>query len=159
MKNIEAYFDGSCKDNPGEIGSIGYCIQKPYYIEGKAILRGYVTNNIAEYYALRTLLETLIENSIYKADIYGDSNLIINTVNKVWGVKKGIWNPHKNFPILNILAKECRSLLEKGDYTLTHIYRYKNFIADSIAESAYYDYDCKVINVDKIICENQYNIF
>jgi ribonuclease HI len=149
MKNIDAYFDGSCKDNPGQIGSYGFHITHPYYIEGKGILRGYITNNISEYYALKSLLEALIDNNIYKANIYGDSNLIVNTVNKVWGMKKDCWNPHKNFPILNKLAKECRSLFEIGDYTLKHIYRDKNHIADSIAESAYTDYNCKVINVDR----------
>ena len=82
------WYDGSANPNPGKLG-LGIAI----YQDSTEILcgakpAGKGTNNEAEYLALIFLLEMALEHEIKYIVVYGDSQLITNQVNGVWGVGK-----------------------------------------------------------------------
>ena len=85
-----AYFDGASRGNPGpagigcvlfeaESGEVIWEVSKPV---------GVKTNNEAEYLALIELLTHLVETKTYNVYVRGDSQLIVNQVNRVWQVKE-----------------------------------------------------------------------
>lgn len=134
---MNCYIDGSCIDNPSMVGSWGFLITDPW-IEENGILRGErITNNLAEYTALYELLKRLQKYEWKRNNIYSDSKLVVNIVNKQWGMKKGLWNPHKKYPELRQLAIASEQLLCEGGHTLKWIPREQNHLADEIADKAY----------------------
>lgn len=135
--NIKAYFDGSCKDNPGEIGSWGFVICDPW-IEKKEVMYGKrITNNLAEHTALNKLLKELKILDMTEVSIFGDSQLICNVVNRKWGWYKKEWKPHRKYSRLNKLAIESNRLLCNGNHTLEWVSREENVIADRLTKEAY----------------------
>lgn len=92
------YFDGSCEpNNPG--GTIGYgaVIKKNgqviHTLSGRIEASRQNSNNVAEYLALTKGLEWLLDND-HKNDrieVYGDSALVINQMNKDWGASGGLY--------------------------------------------------------------------
>lgn len=134
---IEAYFDGSCIENPGTLGSWGFVICDPWIEKNDTITGKRVTNNTAEYSALLNLLKELETLKINQAHIKGDSKMVVKIVNKEWGMKKGIWNPHKNYPDLRQLAKECQSLISEYGHKLSWVPRERNKVADRLTKEAY----------------------
>lgn len=93
MKAI-GYFDGLCEPkNPGGIATYGYLI----IIENNEIIKGYglaekpwspnATNNVAEYTGLYCLLMKLLKLNIRRAEIFGDSQLVIKQINHEYKIK------------------------------------------------------------------------
>jgi len=85
------FFDGSARPNPGTMAIGGY-IQAPdkTKLYSYSINLGKGTNNIAEYESLIHILNQAAERGIQRILIRGDSQLIINQVNRVWQVRDPI---------------------------------------------------------------------
>lgn len=93
----EAWFDGSCEPyNPG--GNMGYGgIVKDAAGNRLATLHGGCgparcnTNNVAEYRALRLVLNWFLEQGLEHEEIviYGDSRLVVKQVGGRWRIKGG----------------------------------------------------------------------
>lgn len=76
------YFDGGLKNNVMTYGFVAYDSRKKLrYKEGGKFQENKNTTNIAEYKALIKLLEWLVKNGIRSAQIFGDSQIIINQIN------------------------------------------------------------------------------
>jgi len=99
-----------------------------YNPEGKPILQvcksiGHGTNNIAEHSALIELLYVLKEMKIEKAQISGDSRLVINQVLRKWRVN------HRH---LQELVRQAQTLLkDQPDWRIAWIPRELN-VADGV---------------------------
>ena len=56
-----------------------------------------VTNNISEYEACVCGLEALIAMGIKKAEVLGDSKLVVSQVNKEWEVREDRFKPYLEY--------------------------------------------------------------
>ncbi len=135
---IEIYFDGACEPiNPGGTASYGYLVKKNGKIitqDSKIIGSGAgMTNNVAEYTGLIEAVKAISNLNIKeKVRIYGDSNIVCNTIAKKWGwnKKKTVWNPHKGALHLKPLLEEALDLLKSFDYEIKWIPSKDNQQAD-----------------------------
>ena len=124
----QIYCDGASRSNPGD-ASIGVSIS----LDGKEIHTisreiGIATNNEAEYQALIDGLNYCIENSINEVDVFLDSKLVIEQVNKNFKVKA------KNLKEFNI---QVENLIKEFKYIeFNHVYRKDNKRADQLANMA-----------------------
>jgi len=142
MNEIIAYFDGLCEPvNPNGIGAYGYVILK----DGKEIKSGCkvigegegMTNNVAEYSAIKRVLEWLwqnIENS--NIILQGDSQLVVQQLNGNWKVKS---ETSRRF------ISEIRPIIEElkrknNKISIKWIPREKNSKADMLSRVAYNRY-------------------
>lgn len=145
---IKLYFDGGCgPKNPGGVAAYGFCVEDGdtiLYTAGDVVGEGDgMTNNVAEYHGIINGMRYLIENELHKGivHIYGDSNTIVNMVNKDWGWKGNKWKPHLNSPHLQPLLHEAISLKEQIPLSeLSWIPRSRNKTADEIASIAIREY-------------------
>jgi ribonuclease HI len=85
---LYAYTDGASRGNPGDAG-VGVVVKDD---DGRTVLslHGYIgrtTNNIAEYTALRTLLERAGGMRCARLVIHSDSELLVRQVNGKYRVK------------------------------------------------------------------------
>lgn len=134
---IEIFFDGLCEPvNPGGVATYGYVI----FHNGKVIKRGAreigqgkgMTNNVAEYSALKRAVEWIKENGIEdEITIKGDSLLVINQMKGIWRVKSAT----SRFFVPLILR-----LLEGKKVAFIWIPREKNKEADMLSKIAYKRY-------------------
>jgi len=122
------YCDGASRSNPGE-ASIGVSIQKNN-IEVDNVYRkiGIASNNVAEYQALIEGLKYCILNSIDVVEIFLDSKLVVEQMNKNYKVKSE--NLINLFNEAQQLTSKIRSI------ELTHIRREYNKRADELANKA-----------------------
>ena len=124
----QIYCDGASRSNPGD-ASIGVSIS----LDGKEIHTisreiGIATNNEAEYQALIDGLNYCIENSINEVDVFLDSKLVIEQVNKNFKVKA------KNLKEFNT---QVENLIKEFKYIeFNHVYREDNKRADQLANMA-----------------------
>lgn len=99
MSSYNLYFDGSCgPTNPGPFAGYGVVIKKdgmPFYTASGPLTGQLFSNNYAEFYALYKGLEYLapLMSTSDKLFIRGDSQLVINIMNKKWRGKAGIYYP------------------------------------------------------------------
>ena len=127
----KCYFDGATyPKNPGIMG-IGFLIKDPtgktIFEHGEKLERG--TNNEAEYMALNALMTKLDQMNISKAEIYGDSQLVINQVLGSWKVNA------KNLLTLNL---ESRTLyLKVPGWKVNWLPREKNTAADKLSKKPF----------------------
>ena len=84
------------------------------------------TNNEAEYESLIFGIEMLIENKLFNASIFSDSQLVVNQVNGVYKIK------NDRMKLLHQRATNLLSYL--NDWTFDYIPREKNAIADKYAD-------------------------
>lgn len=122
MRKYKAWFDGSAKPNPGEMTIGGYIeddIGKSIF-EFSEIL-GHGTNNQAEYLAFINVIRTAKKLGIKNITIQGDSALVINQVNRKWKAKDSKMLKLKN---------ESLTILEGLNWTLSHVPRNQNKLAD-----------------------------
>lgn len=133
---IEVYFDGSCKDNPSDFGRIGAYVRRDgeriktisHEIEGKM---GEITNNVAEYQALKEALLYLIDNGITDEEtiVYGDSKMVIRQMSGHFAIRKGPYVKK---------ALETKGLIGKfRNIRFKWIPREQNEIADGLANNLY----------------------
>ena len=122
------YCDGASRSNPGE-ASIGVSIQKNN-IEVDNLYRkiGIASNNVAEYQALIEGLKYCIFNSIDVVEIFLDSKLVVEQMNKNYKVKSE--NLINLFNDAQQLTSQIRSV------KFTHIRRENNKRADELANKA-----------------------
>ncbi len=129
---IVCHFDGACwpKNPYGHMGMGGFILY-----EGANVYEFYYgiekgdtnSNNVAEYLALKGLLDKLIELGHNRRSILikGDSNLVIMQMMGLWKIKSGMYAEH---------AKYCKSLLpEFSDIHFQWIPREKNEDADYLS--------------------------
>lgn len=124
----QVFCDGASRSNPGD-ASIGVSIS----LDGKEIHTisreiGIATNNEAEYQALIDGLNYCIENSINEVDVFLDSKLVIEQVNKNYKVKA-----HN----LKEFNSQVENMIKEFKYIeFNHIYREDNKRADQLANLA-----------------------
>ena len=124
----QIFCDGASRSNPGD-ASIGVSIS----LDGKEIHTisrkiGIATNNEAEYQALIEALNYCIENSIKEIEVFLDSNLVVEQVNKNFKVKAG------NLKALN---SQVENMIKEFEYIeFKHVYREENKRADQLANMA-----------------------
>ncbi|MBF0478484.1 MAG: ribonuclease HI family protein [Candidatus Omnitrophica bacterium] len=125
---LEIYIDGACSGNPGPAG-IGVAIKKDDIVV-KEISRyiGEGTNNIAEYSALICALKEALAMKADKVNIFTDSELVFKQVTGKYQIK--------NANLQNLCREALR--LKKGiaEFSIAHIPREKNKIADKLATSS-----------------------
>lgn len=134
---ITIYFDGLCQPvNPGGVATYGYVV----YHNNEVIKKGYgvigegkgMTNNVAEYTALKKALEWVNSQGIRdKITIKGDSQLVINQLKGKWKVKS---QTSKRF------VPQIRELLKDKEVKMVWIPREKNEEADRLCNVAYQEY-------------------
>ena len=124
----QVFCDGASRSNPGD-ASIGVSILfdgKEVHVISKKI--GIATNNEAEYQALIDGLNFCIDNSIKEIDVFLDSNLVVEQVNKNYKVKA------ENLKVLNSKVDEL--IQEFNFIEINHVYREENKRADQLANMA-----------------------
>ena len=124
----QLYCDGASRSNPGD-ASIGISI----LLDGKEVHTiskkiGIATNNEAEYQALIDGLNYCVDNSIKEIEVFLDSNLVVEQVNKNFKVKAG------NLKVLN--SKVDDLIQEFNFIQINHVYREENKRADQLANMA-----------------------
>lgn len=119
-------FDGCSKGNPGKGGSGAVIYKDQQEIWAGAMFVGTnVTNNYAEYSGLILGLKKANEMQIKNLDVFGDSDLVIKQMNKIYKVKS---------PNIYPLYLEAISLAENFDEIIfTHVYRENNKRADELS--------------------------
>ena len=129
MPKVLMRVDGSCFPNPGNM-AMGIVIYK----DGELIKKiseaiGYGTNNIAEYKALIRGLEEIKKLNPERVDIYCDSQLVVNQLNKKFKVRdKGI------IPLFNRVEEIRQTIPSKLNFIWER--RNNNSIADDLAKRA-----------------------
>jgi len=126
---LNLYTDGACRGNPGQGGAGAVLVDDGGNIFA-AIKNslGLCTNNIAEYRALILGLEEALKRRCRKLHIFLDSELLVNQINGTYKVK------NEN---LKVLMRDVRKLLSRFEsYTVEHVDRSKNQIADRLANEA-----------------------
>jgi len=132
QKSFILHADGGARPNPGP-ASIGIEIKG---VDGKYVKEisrdiGHATNNQAEYKALIAGLEELAQLGAEHVNIRMDSQLVVRHVNGQYRVKDKELKP---------LYDSVLKLLDKlVSYTIEHIPRSKNKVADSLATKALTD--------------------
>ena len=124
----QVYCDGASRSNPGD-ASIGISI----LLDGKEVHTiskkiGIATNNEAEYQALIDGLNYCVDNSIKEIQVFLDSNLVVEQVNKNFKVNAG------NLKVLN--SKVDDLIQEFNFIEINHVYREENKRADQLANMA-----------------------
>jgi ribonuclease HI len=131
---ITIYFDGLCRPkNPGGVATYGYVIYK----DGQKVKSGCgvvgsgagMTNNVAEYSALKHAMEWISRNSVKdEIVIKGDSQLVIHQMNGTWQIKSAT---SKKF------VPEIQRMLEGRKTRFVWIPREQNAEADQLSNVAY----------------------
>lgn len=142
MEILRIFTDGGSRGNPGnaatgvviykvpaEISFVETKHSKAIYEDSKFI--GTATNNEAEYKALINALEWLSKNlaEIEKVEVYLDSKLVVEQINKNWKIKD---------VRMSKFANDVWKILEgiNIDVKFFHIRREKNLEADALVNQA-----------------------
>lgn len=94
MDHFTLHFDGSCWPNPNGVAAFGFVLSH----QGSVIDSGHgviaegqgTSNNMAEFCSLYKGLQsflTKVEGTAH-LKVYGDSNLVVQIMNRKWGAKK-----------------------------------------------------------------------
>lgn len=136
MPRLKVYTDGASRGNPG-LAAIGIAVydENDFAITTHRECIGEATNNQAEYKALLKSLELLKKLSsektvsIDKIDFFSDSELMVHQVNFDYRI---------NEPELALLNNKFHVLMKKLSikFTISHINRDKNVVADKLANEA-----------------------
>ncbi len=125
---IVAFVDGASRGNPGE-SAIGVMILRDKReLDSFANLIGTATNNQAEYLAVIAALERIKRVGAHQADIFSDSQVVVDQLAGRTKVKSMTLRP------LFIRAKELSS--DIGVVRFRHINREQNIRADALANAA-----------------------
>ena len=109
------------------------CDKKYNVIEEVSRYIGETTNNVAEYKALITGLERVLENEPKEVGIFSDSELIVKQLKGEYGVKAKAILPH---------FREAKRLLDMlPKWNVRHIPREQNLRADALANLAIDSHD------------------
>ena len=127
LKNkVELFIDGSAdlQSKTAGIGGVIFVNQEKFKFFSKYLHDS--TNNEAEYESLIFGIEMLIENKLFNANIFSDSQLVVNQVNGIYKIKNDR---------MKLLHQRATYLLSSlNDWTFDYIPREKNVIADKYAD-------------------------
>jgi ribonuclease HI len=128
-KRFILYTDGASRRNPlnGEIGVALYDGDGNIHATAKKF-RGTCANNEAEYKAPMLGLEESLKRKYRKLTIFLDSKLLVRQINGIYKVT------NKNLQGLRQKVRKLLSFLD--DYTVEHIERSKNKVADQLTHDA-----------------------
>ena len=87
------------------------------------------TNNMAEYKACITGMESLQELGVKEAKVFGDSTLVIAQAQKLWKVNKEYLKPYQQY------LEELKKTFNRIEYTI--IPRVQNQLVDALAILAF----------------------
>ncbi len=121
---LKLFTDGGSRGNPGPSAS-GFVIldASDKIIFKKGVFLGIMTNNQAEYLALKFGIQELLKYKPNNILVYMDSLLIINQMNGVFKIKN---------PDLMVIYKEIKQLLNGFEnVSFTHVPRALNKLADT----------------------------
>lgn len=122
------YCDGASRSNPGN-ASIGISIQKNNIeIDNISKKIGIASNNVAEYQSLIEALNYCFQNKIDVVEIFLDSKLVVEQMNKNYRVKS------EN--LINLFNDAQKLVSKIPNVKLTHIKREFNKRADQLANEA-----------------------
>lgn len=129
MSVVFMFADGACRGNPGK-GAYGVVFKdaegRELHTLSKAI--GQTTNNLAEYAGLLGGLEYAVDSKMKDLVVYLDSELIVKQMNSIYKVR----HP-KLIPCYQKALKLSRQF---SSFSIEHIPRSKNTIADALANEA-----------------------
>lgn len=133
MKHLSIYTDGAARGNPGPAGA-GWVIRSS---AGKIVAEhckylGELTNNQAEYQALLLALEEALQLKGEKIAIYADSELMVRQIQGEYKVKNEGLRP--------LFQRLVLTLSKFQEYTVKHLRREENALADELANKAIDDY-------------------
>ncbi|MFB3925483.1 MAG: ribonuclease HI family protein [Syntrophales bacterium] len=130
---VNLFTDGASRGNPGEAGAGIVLSDADGVVLGRRKkFLGVCTNNEAEYRALVIGLEEALRKKCRRLHIHLDSELIVRQILGLYKIRSGN---------LIRLADEVKKLLSYFDaYTIEHISREKNAIADRLANEAIDEY-------------------
>ena len=126
---MHLYVDGASRGNPGLAGGGFYIMKDGKAVAKKGFFLGHKTNNEAEYYALLLGLDYVIHHTDFQKEsdrvkIFADSLLLVRQISGHYRVKSSHLTP------LHALAV---SLLNTITYSIVHVLREKNVMADAAA--------------------------
>ncbi len=122
----ELYVDGAARNNPGPAGAGLYLLKDGVPVEQRGMYLGIKTNNQAEYLAL-LLGVYYAELHMHKDDtlvIKSDSELLVRQLTGVYAIK--------NKELVRLYGT-LKKLLDALHYSIKHIPREQNKIADKLA--------------------------
>jgi ribonuclease HI len=136
---LRVFIDGTVEPvNPGGVGAVGIIVYRDnarILRMGKIIGEGpTMSNNRAEYEALREALQWLLDNDLSEENISfnSDSNLLVNQMQGKWKVKGGLFVSAYN---------ESKRLTQRfHNLSFNWIRRENNEEADLLARNAYKEY-------------------
>jgi len=101
---LKIYVDGASRGNPGPAASAFLLVLNSNIIQYECVFIGTATNNTAEYQAIINALKVAGKFSRGHIQMYSDSNLAIQQINKKWKI---------NYPHLSKMCSEVYKLCEK----------------------------------------------
>jgi len=101
---LKIYVDGASRGNPGPATSAFLFVHNDNIIHEECDFIGTATNNTAEYHAIINALKAAGRFSRGHIQVYSDSNLAIQQINKKWKI---------NYPHLSKLCSQVYKLREK----------------------------------------------
>jgi len=128
-KAVRLYTDGACRGNPGNggAGAVLFDEQGDVVTTAKKFL-GSCTNNEAEYAALILGLEEALAGGHKTIQIFLDSELLVRQINGIYRVK--------NSRLKELMKEVQRHLVVFDEYTVKHVPRSENAVADRLANEA-----------------------
>lgn len=128
MIEWHVYIDGASSGNPGESGAgIVAFNSAGQELCSESIYLGYMTNNMAEYEALIRALQKARDAMVETLHVYTDSLLLANQVSGLYKVRSSNLQEYVN------RAKIMTRSFSR--FSLTHIPREKNRLADKLAKN------------------------
>lgn len=133
---LRVFIDGTVEPvNPGGVGAVGIVVYRDnvrILQMGKVVGKGpEMSNNRAEYEALREVLQWLLDNGLSEENISvnSDSSLLVNQMQGKWKVKGGLFLT---------AYKESKQLAQRfSNLRFNWIKREENEEADLLARNAY----------------------
>ncbi len=87
-ETLKIFTDGASRGNPGNAACSFVFVRNNEIIHKSSYYLGQTSNNVAEYTAIIKALEEAKKFTRWNIEIYSDSQLAINQINKKWRIKK-----------------------------------------------------------------------
>jgi ribonuclease HI len=117
---LKIYVDGAARGNPGPAASAFLFVHNGKIIHDECDFVGTATNNTAEYLAIINALKAAEQFTRGQIQVYSDSNLAIQQINKKWKI---------NYAHLSKLYNEVYKLSEKYEKVeFFHVSRDNSYI-------------------------------
>jgi len=122
---LKVFTDGGSRGNPGKSAGAFVIYENEVLIHTSYRFYGVLTNNQAEYNALFDALKYLKEkNLLEQVDFFSDSELMVKQVKGEYKVK--------DLGLSKIYTEVVDIIKKINKYSLTHIRREKNTLADKL---------------------------